>query len=379
VTSFWIGIALLLSVPVSAALLLVGLYFYLCRNYLHYVVRIFQEKPIFIIPRGQPTDEAEVVTLTVDGLHLKAIYLKTPKPRKGVILFGLEFGSNRWACVPYCEQLLADGYDIFTFESRNQGESDRQARYDPLQWVTDYEVRDMRAALDYLKNRPNADPSGIGFFGISKGASAALIAFAEEPYLRCFVTDGMFATYTTLVPYMRQWFRIYNSRYALQGLLPSWYYGIIGKHGLMIVARQRGCRFPHLERKLARRLHRPLLMIHGGGDTYIKPEMARALFDRVPGPKEFWLVEGAKHNQAQQLAADDYRRRVLEFFNRHLATPPERDLSPNGTGGPRLPSRESRTDTPVVPDMPSNPAASAARDLVSGAGDRGSGTQLPCS
>lgn len=378
-SSIWLGIAFLLSVPVAVALFLAILYVYLWRNYLHYVVRIFQEKPIFIIPRGQPVEGAEQVTLTVDGLRLKGTYLKTPKPRKGVILFGLEFGSNRWASVPYCEQLLADGYDIFTFESRNQGDSDRQPRYDPLQWVTDYEVRDMRAALAYLKGRPDADPRGIGFFGISKGAGAALTAFADEPYLRCFVTDGMFATYTTLVPYMRQWFRIYNSRYALQGLLPSWYYGIIGKHGLMIVARQRGCRFPHLERSLARRLPRPLLMMHGGGDTYIKPEMARALFDGVPGPKEFWLVEGAKHNQAQQLAADEYRRRVLDFFNRHLATRPEKDISPNGTGGPVPSSHESRTDSPVVPVMPSTPAAPASRDSASGVGDWGSGTQLPCS
>src|SRR5262249_50463724 len=164
--------------PIAVGLLTVGLYLYLWRNYLHYVVRIFQEKPIFIIPRGQPLQGAEEISLNVDGLHLKGVYLKTPHLRKGVILFGLEFGSNRWACVPYCDSLVANGYDVFTFESRNQGESDRQPGYDPLQWVTDYEVRDMRAALEYLKSRADADANGIGFFGISKGAAAALCAFA---------------------------------------------------------------------------------------------------------------------------------------------------------------------------------------------------------
>jgi pimeloyl-ACP methyl ester carboxylesterase len=375
--SFWIGVALLLSVPVSVTLLLVALYIILCRNYLHYVVRIFQEKPLFIIPRGQPVPGAEDVTMTTaDGLRLKATYFKTAKPRKGVILFGLEFGSNRWACVPYCEHLLADGYDIFTFESRNQGDSDHQPNYDALQWVTQFEVRDMRTALGYLKARPDAHPCGIGFFGISKGAGAALVAFAHEPYVRCFATDGLFATYTTLVPYMRQWFRIYNSRYALQGLLPSWYYGIIGKHGLRIVERQRKCRFAHLERILTRRLASPLLMIHGSADTYIKPEMARALFDRMPDPKEFWLVEGAKHNQALQKAADAYRGRVLDFFNAHLATQPERDVSCNGTGNLPEPGRESRTDSPVVPIAHPSPVAPAGGDSPSGIGDWGSGTQL---
>ena len=64
---------------------------------------------------------------------------------------------------------------------------------------------------------------------------------------------------------------------------------------------------------------RPLLMIHGGGDNYIRPEMAQDLFKRARAPKEFWLVDKAKHNQALELAADEYRRRILAFFDAHLA------------------------------------------------------------
>ena len=55
-------------------------------------------------------------------------------------------------------------------------------------------------------------------------------------------------------------------------------------------------------------------MIHGEGDTYIKPEMAKALFERARGPKELWIVPKAKHNQALSVAGDEYhraRRRVL--------------------------------------------------------------------
>jgi uncharacterized protein len=207
---------------------------------------------------------------------------------------------------------------VFTFETRGQGDSDAQPGYEPLQWVTNHEVRDTQAALAYLKSRPDADPRGVGFFGISKGAGAGLLAAAHDPYIRCFVTDGVFASYTTLVPYMRQWFRIYDDKYALQGLMPSWYYGLVGLKGLRQIERERQCRFPHLERALPKLAPRPLLMIHGGGDTYIKPGMARRLFERARGPKEYWLVEGAKHNQALQVAGEEYHRRVLAFFNKHL-------------------------------------------------------------
>src|SRR5262249_17624717 len=151
--------------------------FYLDRKYLHYVLRIFQEKPLFIVPRGQPLEGAELVRFpTSDGLTLTGCYLKAEGPRHGVILFGLEFGSDCWSCRSYCAHLGEAGYDVSAFESRNRGTGDARDGYEPLQWVTDYEVRDAEAALAYLKGRPDADPGGVGFFGISKGGGAGLFA-----------------------------------------------------------------------------------------------------------------------------------------------------------------------------------------------------------
>jgi pimeloyl-ACP methyl ester carboxylesterase len=209
-----------------------------------------------------------------------------------------------------------------------------------LQWVTKFEIADARAALNYLKRRPDADSRGVGFFGISKGAGAGLFAAATDPFVRCCVTDGVFGTYTTLVPYMRQWFRIYNSNYFAQGLLPAWYYGLIGLAALRVIGRERGCAFPHLERALPALAPRPLLMIHGDKDTYIRTEMARSLFAYARGNKEFWLVPGAKHNQALQVAGDEYRRRVLEFFQRHLADPAA--ATPPGPAGPLVAEQLAR-------------------------------------
>ena len=317
---FWLGFGILWSAPACVVLALVVRYYELRWRYLHHLVRIFQEKPLFIAPRGQPIPEAEDVRFrTPDGLTLAGCYLRGVRPRRGVILFGLEFGSNRWSCLPYCEHLLEAGYDVFSFETRGQGDSECQPGYEPLQWVTDFEVSDAKAALAYLKGRPDADPHGVGFFGISKGAGAGLFAAVGDPHVRCCVTDGVFGVYTTLVPYMRHWFRIYNNRLLIQALIPTWYYGMVGLSGLRRVQRVRGCRFPLLEKVLPRLAPRPLLMIHGGADTYIKPEMARALFARAQEPKELWVVEGAKHNQALVTHGEEYRRRVREFFDKHLA------------------------------------------------------------
>lgn len=316
----WILIALVTAPPIAVGLALAVAYLYVRWKYMGFLTRIFQEKPLFVIPRGEPDPSATEVTLTAtDRLTLRGCYLPTPAPaRKGVILFGLEFGSNRWSCRQYCQALLAAGYDVFAMEPRNQGDSERDPSYEPLQWVTDRDVSDMRAAVAYLRSRPDADPNGIGIFGISKGGSTGLIVASTDPWVRCVATDGMYGTHTTMVPYMQRWIQIYSGSRRLQRVLPTWFYGAIGTVGVKKVARNRGVTYPSVE-KAAAKLYRPLLMIHGGGDTYIKPEMAQSLFARATGKKKLWVVPNAKHNQALHIATEEYNRNVVEFFDRHLA------------------------------------------------------------
>lgn len=316
----WVVITVLAVPPIAWGLGLSVMYLYVRWKYMGFLTRIFQEKPLFVVPRGEPDPRAEEVAVTAaDGLTLRGCYFPTPAAqRRGVILFGLEFGSNRWACRQYCQALIENGYDVFAVETRNQGESERDPNYEPLQWVTDRDVSDMRAAVAYLRARPDADPNGIGIFGISKGGSTGVLVAANNRWVRCVVTDGAYGTRTTMVPYMQRWIQIYSGSRRMQKVLPSWFYGMIGTVGVKRVARNRGVTYPSVE-KAAGRLHRPLLMIHGEADAYIKPEMAKSLFERASGPKSLWLVPKAKHNQALHVATEEYNRTVLEFFDRHLA------------------------------------------------------------
>ncbi len=117
----------LLALPALIVLGLIGyVYWYVQRHLMTNMERAFQERPLFIIPRGEVDPTAESVRVpTVDGMSLQAVYFKTPQPRKGVLIFGIEYGSDRWAARPYCEGLLQAGYDVFAYEPRNQGQSDR--------------------------------------------------------------------------------------------------------------------------------------------------------------------------------------------------------------------------------------------------------------
>jgi fermentation-respiration switch protein FrsA (DUF1100 family) len=116
---------------------------------------------------------------------------------------------------------------------------------------------------------------------------------------------------------MRHWIRIYNRNLLVHGLMPAWFYSHVALVGVRRVERQRKVRFFHLEPR-TRRIRQPLLMIHGEADTYIKMEMARALFRPIAGPKEFWAVPAARHNQSISVAGPEYARRVVAFFDLHL-------------------------------------------------------------
>ena len=189
-----------------------------------------------------------------------------------------------------------------------------------MQWVTDHDRRDMLAAVKYLKSRNDVPTAGIGIFGISKGGSVALAVAAEEPWVRCVVTDGAYATYTTIVPFMRRWVGIYVGTHPLlRKLAPNWFYGRLALAAVNVVAQRRGVKFLHLETS-ARKLREPVLMIHGGNDTYIKPEMAVTLHGKIGSAvSDLWIVPKAKHNQAMHIAGDDYTGRIVAFLDEHLA------------------------------------------------------------
>lgn len=316
---FWLLLAMLAPLGAVGAVTPLALWYYR-HNYLERIIRIFEEKPLFIIPRGKPVPGAEEVKFKSEGKQLVGCYLRARKPRKGVVLFGLEFGSDRWSAWQYCANLCERGYDVFTYEPRNQGKSDVDPHYAPMQWVTDHDRRDMLAAVDYLKTRSDMPATGIGVFGISKGGSVALAVAAEEPWIRCVVTDGAYATYTTMVPFMRRWVGIYVGTHPfLRKLAPNWFYGRLAMSAVKTVAKRRGVKFLHSE-KTVRKLREPVLMIHGGGDTYIKPEMAETLHGEIGSAvSELWIVPKAKHNQAMHVAGDEYTRRIAAFLDEHLA------------------------------------------------------------
>jgi pimeloyl-ACP methyl ester carboxylesterase len=324
-------IGLLSSHPVLTALLtappLLGLLavLYLAVRYTPVVGRHFQAQPLFLPLKVSPLEQGESVQFTTeDGFCIRGTFLRARNDgQAGVIVYCHEYLSDRWSFYPYADHLRDLGYDLFTFDFRNHGASDVDPSYAPTQWTTDHEVRDLRAALAYLRTREDHDPAGFGLFGVSRGGTASLLAAAGEPDVWGVITDGAFPTQGTMVPYIVRWAEIYVPNRFLRGLIPHSVFGLLAWTGRQRTERLLNCRFPSVEAAVARLAPRPWLMIHGQLDAYIGPDIARALFEYGKEPKELWLVKNAKHNRCRESDPDAYAARIVAWLD-HFA--PRRPL-----------------------------------------------------
>lgn len=308
-----------IAIPASSLLVaVVGFLAYAAVKYSRIIGRIFEERPPFQPMRGLAEPGGEDVRFrTADGLELAGTYHATGAPQRlGVVVFCHEFLGDRHSVHHYADDLREQGFDIFTFDFRNHGDSQSEPGFDPIQWVSDRDRRDLRAALEYLATRPDADPAGLALFGVSRGGGAALSVAAEWPSVWGIVTDGAFPTAGTMLAYILRWAEIYVHP-AWVRYLPLALFRYLGWAARVRSERRLSRRFPAVERAVDRLGPRPWLAIHGGRDAYIGPEIARGLFERAEGPKEFWLVPDAKHNRCREVDPEAYRRKVSEFFLRY--------------------------------------------------------------
>lgn len=288
--------------------------------YVPAIIRVFGETPWLQPRQFHPVEGAEECQITTaDGLVLRANYLKTKaRTRKGVVVFAHELGGNRWGAVGYTGPLCEHGFDIFTFDFRNHGTSDALPNYEPMPWLTAYETADLQAAVNYVCSRPDADPRGIGLFGVSRGGNAVLCIAATDPRVRAVVTDGAFPIDAMLKHFIRRFMRIFVRIPFVADYLPDMCLFSYYQWAKFLLGVRRRCRFVNVE-QACRRVRQPVFMIHGERDMYIPMKMAETLRHSLSGRSKLWIVPGVKHNGAVAAMEEVYYRRISRFFQRHLS------------------------------------------------------------
>lgn len=334
-------------IPAGILLALLAIYLtYVAYRYAPIIGRIFEEAPVFHPLRVAPEAGGEEVRFpTPDGLELAGTYARhRAESRAGVIVFCHEYLSDRWSAGPYVAGLRELGFDVFSFDFRNHGDSLTDESYAPLQWVSDFETADLRSALAYLRTRADRDPAGVGLFGISRGGGAALCVAAEDMSVWGVVTDGAFAARGTMLSYIRRWAEIYISA-SYRRLVPWPVLVFAGWAGRVRTEWRRGRHYEDVERAVARISPRPWLSIHGARDNYINAEIARDLFSHAREPKELWIVPKAKHNRCREADPEGYRQRLGDFFSKWA---PRRASEPVEIEVATAPPRRGAVGKPVA-------------------------------
>ena len=163
--------------------------------------------------------------------------------------------------------------------------------------------KDIIAAVDWLKKRPDVDPRRIGGIGFSVGGELMLEAAAKDPDLAAVVSDGAGAR------------QLAEEKQALGG--PN-FWTMSPAFALMngAVAVFSDTAAPATLTDLVPRIApRPLLLIwapDGGNAT----EVLTPDYHRVAGPNaSLWAIPHAKHIKGIEAQPRAYDRRVVAFFD----------------------------------------------------------------
>ena len=248
------------------------------------------------VSRGFPEPELgaayeDVSFRTSDDLELKGWYIPS-KNRAAVIAFPGRNGSQRPA-----RMLARHGYGVLLFDRRGEGESEGDPNV--FGWKGE---RDVRAAVEFLRNRPDVDPERIGGIGLSVGGEMMIEAAAESDGLAAVVSDG------AGIRSVRESLTIPDTRKRIEASLV---------HAIVTpaVALFSNSTPPASLEDLSGRIRAPVLFIYAVPGSGGEAELQQTYYEAAREPKEIWLVPGAGHTGGIEARPAEYERRVVGFFD----------------------------------------------------------------
>lgn len=140
-----------------------------------------------------------------------------------------------------------------------------------------FEKDDLRRVIDSLDSKP------VVLLGTSLGAAVALQEAADDPRVAGVVAAEVFSDLRT-VARERAPFVLSDS---------------VIKRALTIAEERGQFRIDVIDvTAAARRMTRPVLLVHGADDSDTRPDHSRRVYEALAGPKQLILVPGAGHNES---------------------------------------------------------------------------------
>lgn len=235
------------------------------------------------------------------GQELEIWHIPHPAPRAAVAMFH-GYHSMKSNLLDQAQWLHETGCAVFLVDFRGSGGSTGNATTLGVHEADDVAAA-ARLAQELLGDRP------LILFGESMGSTAILRAVAhgavhpagaivECPFDRLLVTIG--------------------HRFPAMGL-PSFPFAELLLFWGSAQHTMNG--FDHNPVGYAPLVTCPILQLHGELDPWVSIAEAKAIFDRLPGDKQFELFSGVGHEPYYRARPEDWRQHVAAFLDRYARAP----------------------------------------------------------
>ena len=198
-----------------------------------------------------------------------------------ILLHG--WGGNAETLLPLTLPLHQAGFAVLLIDARCHGRSDED-RFTSMPRFAE----DLGHAMDWLKRQDEIDPESIVVVGHSVGAAASLLAASRRADIAAVVS---IAAFTHPVAMMRRWFAFKGIPYMPIGWLILRYVEWVIGHRFDDIAPE----------NTIRRVHCPLLLIHGADDTTVPVSEAHAIHAARPGDHVLLKVVAGSHDDYADL------------------------------------------------------------------------------
>ena len=178
---------------------------------------------------------------------------------------------------------LENGLQVFIFDYRGYGRSSKGRNSEKGLY------EDAGAAYDWLTRDKEIMPGNVILFGRSLGGAAA-VSLAMSRQVRALVIESAFTSTRDMAKTMPL-FRL------LSPLLPKNYNNL----------------------KKIRDIRIPTLIIHGDADEIVPFFMGEELFQAAAGPKYFYRIKGAGHNDTYVMGGEKYFQIINGFVKKTLS------------------------------------------------------------
>jgi fermentation-respiration switch protein FrsA (DUF1100 family) len=206
--------------------------------------------------------------------------------------------DDRTTMVPRAQLLGKHGFSVLLIDLQGHGETPGEAITFGAR-----ESADVTAALGWIKQ--NTPGRRVGVIGCSLGGASVLLA-PQPTGFDAIVLEAVYPRITRAVE---------NRVHLFVGPLTP----VLAPLLLMQLEPRLHLSTSDLEPiKSISRLGAPVLVVAGSSDRHTTLAESRELYDAAASPKQFWVVQGAGHQDFMAFDARGYEDHVLEFMMDNL-------------------------------------------------------------